>query len=102
MNFKLFTMADFEMFSENNSSLDDLSEFLRLNKNKIISQTDKFTTEDLYYSEYYQLHSIIKECDLQNDAGAKQQLFQAIENMGEIEIDWDIIREIDEYFGFVD
>lgn len=89
------------MFSENNSSLDDLYEFLRLNKSKIISQANKFTLEDLYYSEYYHLHSIIKECGLQNDAGAKQQLFQTIENM-DVEIDWDIIRKIDEYFGFVD
>lgn len=100
MNFKLFSMSDFCKLSENDGSLYDLCEFLRLSKDKITSQTDKFTPEDLYYSEYYWLHSLIKERGLQNDQGAKQQLFQAIEGMCEIEIDWDIIREIDEIFNF--
>ncbi|MDE7398327.1 MAG: hypothetical protein K2N06_02250 [Oscillospiraceae bacterium] len=103
MNFKLFSMEDFRELSESGGSLYDLCEFLRLNKSEIAARTDKFTLEDLYYSEYYQLHSLIKERDLQNDPGAKQQLFQAIEGMDfEIEIDWDIIREIDENFGFKD
>lgn len=100
MDFKLFSMEDFWELSESGGSLYDLCEFLRLNKSEIISRTDKFTPKDLYYSEYYQLHSLIKERDLQNDPGAKQQLFQVIEGMFEIEIDWDIIREIDENFGF--
>lgn len=100
MNFKLFSMSDFRELSESDGSLYDLCEFLRLNKSEIT--TNKFTPEDLYYSEYYQLHSLIKERGLQNDPGAKQQLFQVIEGMYEIEIDWDIIREIDEKFGFKD
>lgn len=100
MDFKLFSMEDFWELSESGGSLYDLCEFLRLNKSEIISRIDKFTPKDLYYSEYYQLHSLIRERDLQNDPGAKQQLFQVIEGMFEIEIDWDIIREIDENFGF--
>lgn len=102
MDFKLFSMDDFRELSESGGSLYDLCEFLRLNKSEIAARTDKFTLEDLYYSEYYHLHSLIKERDLQNDPGAKQQLFQVIEGMYEIEIDWNIIREIDEKFGFKD
>lgn len=100
MNFALFSMADFYKLSENDGSLYDLYEFLHLNKGKIISQTEEFTPDDLYYSEYYWLHSLIKKRGLQNDLGAKQQLFQTIERMYEIDIDWNIIHEIDEVFDF--
>ena len=50
-------------------------------KQDILSQTDKFTPEDLWYSEYYWYLILMKEQNVQNSADFQQGLFHVMERM---------------------
>lgn len=82
---------------QNVSDVQFLYEFLSVQKEYILSLSDKFSDSDLWYSEYYWLWAYITELGLQQDAGAQQQLFQLIEQMDWYleEIDWKQLELID-------
>lgn len=73
--------------------------FLCVNKNFILKNSNEFTVEDLWYSEYYYL-MCVKNQNEQNfgyDAGFEQMCFKLLGDIeNKIDIDWDIIRNLEE------
>ena len=83
--FTLFDKNDADLLQLNFDSNEILSvqmyEILENMKQTILSQTDKFTLEDLWYSEYYWYLVLMKEQNVQNSADFQQGLFRVIERM---------------------
>ena len=85
MEFTLFDKNDADFlklkFDSNEILAVQMYEILENRKQNILSQTDKFTLEDLWYSEYYWYLVLIKEQNVQNSADFQQGLFHVIERM---------------------
>ena len=79
-----------------------LYEWLCINKDFILSKTDRFSIEDLWLSEYYWLLILIIETGLENDVGAQQQLHKLLENMENNtgEINWEQVELMEKQFNF--
>uniref|UniRef100_UPI004055B240 hypothetical protein n=1 Tax=Agathobacter sp. TaxID=2021311 RepID=UPI004055B240 len=71
-------------------------ERLESGKEEILSKTDKFTLEDLWYSQYYWFLMLMKERDALTAADYQQELFKILESMErDICIDWEIIEQLE-------
>ncbi len=85
MEFTLFDKNDADFlklkFDSNEILAVQMYEILENRKQNILSQTDKFTLEDLWYSEYYWYLVLIKEQNVQNSADFQQGLFHVMERM---------------------
>lgn len=69
---------------------------LESDKELILSKTDEYTLEDLWYSQYYWFLVIMKERDVRQQADYLQQLSKIIDSMdGEFCIDWEIIEQLE-------
>ena len=85
MEFTLFDKNDADFlklkFDSNEILAVQMYEILENRKQNILSQTDKFTLEDLWHSEYYWYLVLIKEQNVQNSADFQQGLFHVMERM---------------------
>lgn len=85
MEFTLFDKNDADFLKPNFDSNKLLSvqmyEILENMKQDILSETDKFTLEDLWYSEYYWYLVLMKEQNVQNRIDFQQGLFHIMERM---------------------
>lgn len=73
--------------------------FLSVNKDFILENSNDFTIEELWYSEYYHLVCMKNESEYNfgYDAGFEQMCFKLLEIIqNQIRIDWDIICDLEE------
>ena len=85
MEFTLFDKNDADFlklkFDSNEILAVQMYEILENMKHDILSETDKFTLEDLWYSEYYWYLVSMKEQNVQNCVDFQQGLFHVMERM---------------------
>ena len=68
-------------FNEDDHLSNQMYNILENMKECILSKTDKFTIEDLWYSEYYWYLVLMKEQNVQNRIDFQQGLFHVMERM---------------------
>lgn len=98
--FTLFDTNDVAVLS--GVSLNDCDEvsvqmftILQERKEEILSATNQFTVEDLWYSEYYWCLAAMKQLNVENRADWQDVLDHIIEYMDcEIEIDCEILEKL--------
>ena len=100
-SFKLYTAGEADN-AQMPSAVDNEELSLRMYKllesakESILSKTDEFTLEDLWYSQYYWFLIIMKERDVMQQADYLQQLSKILDSMdGEFCIDWEIVERLE-------
>lgn len=99
-NFRVFGVSDAIQVLGADIAQDEslkLYELLEAEKQSILSKLQKFTLEDLWYSQYYWFLVIMKERNAWNQVDYEQQKYKILESMDlEIEIDWTLIEQLEE------